>query len=596
MLDKQVSMYSIDTGHFYSNHEKYLHDMNCKYRMERNYVKNKLDTLTNKLLKLGLAKKDLTLYRKKLVLPEGFEINDNQELLDQFVKCHELIVHKRSKAKESKNKLLTLLSNKVKQNQLTNGKDHIRVLRDHELNDNNVVSVFDSFLTRTIGIPIDSLTEDLMVMQVYYFDVFKDTCFYGFIYKGEKYKYYTSSAGQIRKKKALFIKESTFNRIEKTIMCGLTIDAINAKGGNNVNKHLAYLALTNSATDEWKDFNIDKTLIIDDFETMVEGTYDFIDDEDYSITRKTDYVPIPHTDGSGMVLPRVSKKNFMFRAPWMKGLLGVFPFDEFIIEKGYSPIVKDIYGVEHNIIEEGIEVILTKSIFKMYKYYDSFEEYKKYFKMYGCSAGKCNIEEDRIPNARINYQMLQTLTDISDEEILQMCDSSLKKINGICKSKESMMNALGITPYNHNMTAFQEAVKIYPPLLNDVYAKDVIYDIKNSLLKKYRSGKLEVYGKYTFILPDLYAACDYWFGSIENPEGLLEDGEVYCRLFKNSEKLDCLRSPHLYKEHAIRKNVAHIETEEDEIRNKEIERWYRTDGLYTSTHDLISKILQFDDH
>lgn len=235
MLDKQVSMYSIDTGHFYSNHEKYLHDMNCKYRMERNYVKNKLDTLTNKLLKLGLTKKDLTLYRKKLVLPEGFEINDNQELLDQFVKCHELIVHKRSKAKESKNKLLTLLSNKVKQNQLTNGKDHIRVLRDYELNDNNVVSVFDSFLTRTIGIPIDSLTEDLMVMQVYYFDVFKDTCFYGFIYKGEKYKYYTSSAGQIRKKKALFIKESTFNRIEKTIMCGLTIDAINAKGGNNVN-------------------------------------------------------------------------------------------------------------------------------------------------------------------------------------------------------------------------------------------------------------------------------------------------------------------------------------------------------------------------
>lgn len=329
---------------------------------------------------------------------------------------------------------------------------------------------------------------------------------------------------------------------------------------------------------------------------MVEGTYDFIDDENYSITRKTDYVPIPHTDGSGMVLPRVSEKNFMFRAPWMKGLLGVFPFDEFIIEKGYSPIVKDIYGVEHNIIEEGIEVILTKSIFKMYKYYDSFEEYKKYFKMHGCSAGKCNIEEDRIPNARINYQMLQTLTDISDEEILQMCNSSLKKINGICKSKESMMNALGITPYNHNMTAFQEAVKIYPPLLNDVYAKDVIYDIKNSLLKKYRSGKLEVYGKYTFILPDLYAACDYWFGGIENPKGLLEDGEVYCRLFKNSEKLDCLRSPHLYKEHAIRKNVAHINNEEDEARNKEIERWYRTDGLYTSTHDLISKILQFDDH
>ena len=69
-------------------------------------------------------------------------------------------------------------------------------------------------------------------------------------------------------------------------MCGLTVDAINAKGGNNVNKHLAYLALSNSATDEWERFNIDKTIVIEDFETMVEGTYDLIDDIDYSITRK----------------------------------------------------------------------------------------------------------------------------------------------------------------------------------------------------------------------------------------------------------------------------------------------------------------------
>ena len=35
--------------------------------------------------------------------------------------------------------------------------------------------------------------------------------------EGEKYKYFTSSAGQIRKKKAVFIKESVWNKIEKTI-------------------------------------------------------------------------------------------------------------------------------------------------------------------------------------------------------------------------------------------------------------------------------------------------------------------------------------------------------------------------------------------
>ena len=35
MLDRQYNMYSVDTGHFYSNHEKYLHNMNCQYRRER---------------------------------------------------------------------------------------------------------------------------------------------------------------------------------------------------------------------------------------------------------------------------------------------------------------------------------------------------------------------------------------------------------------------------------------------------------------------------------------------------------------------------------------------------------------------------------
>ena len=49
------------------------------------------------------------------------------------------------------------------------------------------------------------------------------------MYKGEKYIYFTSSAGQIRTKKTVFIKESVWKKYEKTIMCGLTIDSINKK-------------------------------------------------------------------------------------------------------------------------------------------------------------------------------------------------------------------------------------------------------------------------------------------------------------------------------------------------------------------------------
>lgn len=590
MLDKQYNMYSVDTGHFYSNHEKYLHNMNCKYRKERNYVLNKLPEIEKKLMQYGYTEDDLKNLKNEKI--EKIDIIESSyDMISKYLHWVRLIKHKRKKAKESKEELLTLLSNKVIQNELTDGKDHIRIIKEDSINDTNIISVFDSSLSRIIGIKQDELTEALIVVQVYYFDVFKDISFYGFKYKGKKYKYFTSSAGQIRKKKAVFIKESVWNKIEKSIMCGLTIGKINSKGGNNVNKHLAYMALTNSATDEWKEFNIDKSIVIDDFETNVYGTFDFVDDVDYSITRKTDYVPIPHTDGAGMILPSISKKNFMFRAPWIKGLLGVFDFKKFVEINNYSPIITDIYGKKYDIIKEDIQIIFTKSQFKMWKYYDSWDEYKVYFKKYQCEAGKCNIEEDRIKNAKINYQMLQTLTNITDEEIDLLTQKSSERISNICSSKETMMDILGITPYNTNMSSFQKAVKLYPALLNDTYAKDVIREVKNSLLKKYRSGKLEVTGKYTFLLPDFYAACEYWFGHIDEPKGLLDDKEVFCWLFKQYDKLDCLRSPHLYKEHAIRFNVANKGYGE---RAKQIKEWFITNGIYASTHDLISKILMYD--
>lgn len=82
----------------------------------------------------------------------------------------------------------------------------------------------------------------------------------------------------------------------------------------------------------------------------------------------------------------------------------------------------------------------------MYPYYDSWDEYKTCFKKYNCSAGKCNVEEERIKKAKINYQMLQTLTDITEEEMDLLTQKSADRIRNICTSKETMFDVLGITP------------------------------------------------------------------------------------------------------------------------------------------------------
>lgn len=54
MLDKQYNLYSADTADFYSNHEKYLHNNNCRYRKEQVYAKKQLTETSHKLKNLDI--------------------------------------------------------------------------------------------------------------------------------------------------------------------------------------------------------------------------------------------------------------------------------------------------------------------------------------------------------------------------------------------------------------------------------------------------------------------------------------------------------------------------------------------------------------
>lgn len=462
----------------------------------------------------------------------------------------------------------------------------VRTLADDSISERNIVSVFDSSLSRSFGLKEEYVNREVIIIQVYYFEICKSIIKHGFYYKGDKYVFFSSSAGQIRQKKMVCVKESLLKKNWNRLTCGLSVEDINRHGGNNINKYLAYLALCNSATDEWVDFDINKCIVVDDFETAIECEVDYISSQDYSITRKTMPVAIPHTDGSGMMLPSVSKVNHMTRLPWIKGLLCVFDFIKFIKEHGCSPIVKDIWGKEHDIIAEDIQIIFTKSQFKMYMHYDSWDQYKENFIKYQCMAGKCNIEvvtkETRKPT--INYQMIQSLVDITDSELKALCQKSYDKILAIASNKSEMLKAFGAVEENPYKNGFLKSLMKYPELLGDVYCRGNLRDIKKSLEKDLWAAKFEVNGYYTFILPDLYAFCEHLFMGIEVPEGLLKNGDVHCKLFDFGKKVDCLRSPHLYQEHAVRNNIS----------NDEIEKWFTTNALYAGTHDPISKILMYD--
>jgi len=545
-LDKQVHLYSVPTDAFYTDEERTIHNQLSQLHYEKNRLKNKI--LKNK----------------------------NQDIKDLTQKYKEV----NKKIKKLKNNLYELFRKN----------SGVRILNSEALTKKNVISLFESTLTRTLGIKENTLTEDLFVVQTYFFDILKDLILHGFIHNNEKYICFTASAGQIRTKKTVFIKETVFKKHQDTLMCGLTIDKINSMGGVNINKFLAYLALCNSATDEWKNFNIHKSIVVDDMETIVHSLVDYIDEKTYNITRKEMNIMINHTDGCGMILPSVSKKSFMIRMPWVKGLLVPFPFDKFIREKRKTlndakiGIVKDIYGKEYDILSDEIEIIFTKSQFKMWMYYTSWDQYKEYFLKYNCQAGICNEEEDYIDYAKINYQMLQTLTDFTDRELEKLSATTRHNIINSTKDLNTMLRILGVKSTNKNKNYLQQALEVYPELLHDTYCKEILKQVKKSLVKEARAGKLDIQGMYTFIVPDLYAFCEYLFLGNKNPVGILKNGEVSCNLFERDIKLDCLRSPHLYREHAVRINKL----------NNDTRKWFITKGLYTSCHDPISKILMFD--
>lgn len=279
------------------------------------------------------------------------------------------------------------------------------------------ISEFSSEMTRAMGLKHMDYTLDQIIVKWKSLDVMRQIVLNGIYipilhHDGEvenrHYRFLTASAGQLRRDKLQLISDVMWDKIKKRIECGLSWDVINEKSGVNVNKYLAYLALAGSATDEWTDFDIDRCIVIPEFQGEVTDRMMYIK-SDYSHKEEICTVKIDHTDGCGMILPCVSRSNFMVRIAWVKGLLASFDFIRFCSVNGVKPVIKDIYGLEHDLIKENIQIIFTESQFKMWKYFGSWDAYKKAFKECDARAGKTNYEEEEIEDASINYQFIRRM-------------------------------------------------------------------------------------------------------------------------------------------------------------------------------------------
>lgn len=537
-LDKFIYIHSIGTDALYNDAEKHRHDRLIKLYKLRNSVKE--NCKDDDVAKWRLKSINRVIKQEKAAL---------SEMLDKSLEH-----------------------------------DSTRTLRPDAIRDKDVINIFCSELTRALGIEPFSLSDELIMVNVFFFQIFNSIMHHGFVYNGEKYIYYTASAGQIRTKRMIAIKESSYEKIKDRLMCGLTVDKINERGGMNQNKFSSYLALTCSATDIWEGFDVRKAIVVDDFETVFKSDVDYIDYQTYEIERKNMDVTIPCTDGWGMVDGQTTR---MCRLPWIKGLLTNFRFKDWLRENCIPEqwIVDDIWGNEHDVVNDDIQYIFTKSQMKLSKFYDSWAEYCDAFEAYGCQACYCNMEEQDLRPSRINYQMLQQLVAPTDYELNKIVSRTNKEIAAIGVDYRTTMRLLGAVDSNENKSLLQEALMLYPELFRDEYFKDILKQTKKSLNKQARAGRLRINGKYLFVSPNPITFCRWLFKDEKSPDEDFGQDEIYTNQFFDGDELAVLRSPSLGKEWAIRRNK----------RNEHLDKWLGDSKcIYTSSYDTISKMLAFD--
>ena len=452
------------------------------------------------------------------------------------------------------------------------------------------IAEFCCELSRAMGLKNLDETLDLVVIKWKNTEVLRQLVMNGFYMpilrddgsiENKHYRLFTASAGQLRRDKIQCISDNAWKKVHKRLECGMNWDLINERGSLNINKYMAYIALGSSATEEWIDFDIDRVIVIPEFEAPVTDRMMYIK-PDYSYEVGVRTVMIDHTDGCGMMLPEVSMSNFMIRAPWIKGLLGSFDYLKFCRVNNVEPVLEDAWHVKHDLVKEKINIILTTSMFKLWKLYKSWDEYKKFYKENDCHFCKTNYEEEFIKNTTISYQMLQTLVDMTDEEIVAFTKKEHERINGIVKDKDAMLKALKADEESEQ--PYKAALALYPELLREAHTREALKAIRKRMLLDAKSGKIRCENKRLFVLPDFYAACQFWFMGEEQPKGLLAKDEVACKIFRRHDKADVLRSPHLYLEHSIQR-ISH---------DPEIYDWFYTNAIHTSVKSLISRILQFD--
>lgn len=419
----------------------------------------------------------------------------------------------------------------------------------------------------------------------------------GLYINGYNYVRFLCGAGHARNNTVVFIRQDFEQEVKQHLRNGCKDVKITE------NKYNAYFALSSTATYRIDDENdrdmVPKALLIDDCEIKMTKLVDWVEenhefDPDLPIelqnkhkihTKETELV-FNLFDGGGLIDISAARKwaakleldyipsVFILRNIFIKGCLFVVDFKKFAKEVAGKTIITDLYGNEQNVLNK--DIILTKSMFKLWNAYDSMEQYQEYCEVYGNYWGVSRVspknDDDYVTT---NYQFLQVL-DMQQEDVETICNTTLNWLKGVSGLDRtySMLFLMGNLAneddpelaYGAISDNIVKALAINQNMIKDDYIRQKLISAINKKIKESYIGKLLVKGCFSTMIPDPYAMMEWAFGL--PVEGLLKENEHYSRYWnkRSAKNVIACRSPLTWRSEVNKLNL---------IKNNKTEDWYQ---------------------
>lgn len=459
----------------------------------------------------------------------------------------------------------------------------------------------------------------------------------------ERFKRCIVGSGHNRGKKALFIREDLYDKVNKILLGG--IDEYRESNGyphysKGYAKWSSYYGL--ASTDSKVVAYLPKIVVVKDFGRKVEDTFDIVEQtktinpewktgqstknkykKEYQVhnNEKKECEILPF-DGAGLVSVECAKRwkdelhllhlpaAFQIRAiAGIKGNLYTFDIKSFAEENGW--VITDNKGRKHDYREEPIDIILTESQTKFLPLYgNDIELWRKVFDKPvefedGTSYKRTfNISEyseaaDELKHKMYTaYQHWQTISN-KDEEIQKVIKPTVEMIKKVSSDMNEFMRYRSCTDekekcykeewkrlpayYRAAYYATEENQKV---IFADRFFQNKVTEDIEGMKNRALSGKLYIRGNYQVLTPDIYGLAQFAFGKRgKEVTGLLKDSQIYSNWWleqgkKNDTELALIRNPHIYMEARVAKLVKG---------NQQMEKWYcyQTTGIITDSHSTI---------